>query len=52
MTHPKNNEYSKKWREAHPEQYKAKNKVTSAKTYQWKKVTQELGNIDKYIFLY
>ena len=52
MTHPKNNDYSKKWRDANPEKYKENNKVHSAKAYQWRKITKELGDIDKYIFVY
>ena len=50
MTHLKNNEYAKKWREAHADKYRAKNISNSKRRYSWIKVSREFRQIDASYF--
>ena len=51
MTHPKNYEYQKRWRQNNKEKYKVLNKKCCLKQSSWSQVIKELLRIDPNLFL-
>lgn len=51
MTHPKNNEYVKKWRQMNREKYLEQQKKSCYKIYFYKQGVKELMRIDPNLFL-
>ena len=51
MTHPRNYEYQKRWRELNREKYKALNKKCCLKQSRWRQVIKEFMRIDTTLFL-
>ena len=51
MTHVKNNEYVRKWRQMNRERYLEQNSRNMAKIYHYKKAIKELMQIDPSLFL-
>lgn len=52
MTHPKNNEYVKKWRKLNRDKYLEQDRRSVLKLYYYKKGIKELMNIDTTLFLH
>ena len=50
MTHPKNNEYVRKWRELNRAKYLEQDKRSVLKLYYYKKGIKEFMNIDPTLF--
>lgn len=50
MTHPKNYEYVKKWREIHREKYLQLQRVDKLKRYYYKQAVKELFRINPTVF--
>ena len=51
MTHPKNYEYVKKWRESNQEINRTRNLMYSKKYYHWNKIARIFRQIDVSLFL-
>lgn len=51
MTHPKNNEYVRKWRQLNRDKYLKQNVKGVLKFYHYKKGIREIMNIDPTLFL-
>lgn len=51
MTHPKNNEYVKRWRQMHRERYLEQDRRSSNKYYHFRKQVKLLLNIDPSFFI-
>jgi hypothetical protein len=51
MTHPKNNEYVKKWRELNREKYLKQNRNNVLRHYYYTKIIKQFMNIDTTLFL-
>jgi hypothetical protein len=51
MTHPKNYEYVKKWRESNIELNRKRNTMYSKTYYEWNKITRIFRQIDESFFL-
>ena len=51
MTHPKNYEYVKKWRESNLELNRKRNTIYSKTYYEWNKITRIFRQIDESFFL-
>lgn len=51
MTHPKNNDYVKKWRQVNREKYLEQHKRNTLKRYYYNQGVKELLRIDPTIFL-
>lgn len=51
MTHPKNNEYVKKWRQMNRDKYLEQHMKSTMKIYHYKQRVKELLRIDPNLFL-
>ena len=51
MTHPKNYEYQKRWRERNREKYLKLKMEDTLKRYYYKQIVKQMMNIDPTLFL-